>query len=42
MPFDVQPLLEQLKTFWESLEANRRIALVATVVVSVFLSLIHI
>ncbi len=37
MPFDVQPLLEQLKTFWESLEANRRIALVATVVVSVFL-----
>ncbi|MFT5583648.1 MAG: flagellar M-ring protein FliF [Cognaticolwellia sp.] len=37
MPFDIQPLIDQLKTFWESLEANRRVALVATVLVSVVL-----
>ncbi len=37
MPFDIQPLIEQLKTFWESLEANRRLALVATVLVSLVL-----
>lgn len=37
MPFDLQPLLDQFKTFWESLEPKRRIALVATVVVSAVL-----